>query len=79
MTRIYIEPHKSSARYRVRLHKPDGAVIIEATTRPLLDAARIVLAMRITGTIEIRPYARMTGSIERLAATGGDPEENHHG
>lgn len=48
-----------------------GAVLIEGTTQPLLDAARVLHSMGLTGTLEmwdeVRRYPRMRGDIEKLA------------
>lgn len=72
--RIYIELRGHGARgprYRVRMNKPDGMVIIDATTEPLYDAARVLLSKDIIGKIEMwdrqRPYCRLRGDIETLA------------
>lgn len=73
--RIYIELRGHGARgprYRVRMNKPDGMVIIDATTEPLYDAARVLLSKDIIGKIEMwdrqRPYCRLRGDIETLAS-----------
>jgi hypothetical protein len=58
-------------RYAVRVNKPDGLVLIDGTTEPLFDAARVLLSRGITGRIELwdseRPFPRMRGVIEHLA------------
>lgn len=72
--RAYIELRGHGARgprYQVRMNKPDGLVLIDATTEPLFDVARALLSRGITGKLQIwdsiRPYWRMQGDIERLA------------
>ncbi len=73
--RAYIELRGYGARgprYRVRMNKPDGLILIDATTEPLFDAARALLSRGIIGKLQIwdsvRPYWRMQGDIERLAS-----------
>lgn len=73
--RIYIEPRGHGARgprYQVRMNKPDGMVIIDSTTEPLFDAARVLMSNGITGRLEMwdgtRPFPRMRGDIVKLAA-----------
>lgn len=72
--RIYVELRGHGARgprYRVRMNKPDGMVIIDGTTEPLFDAARVLVSKGIAGRLEMwdgqRPFCRMSGNIERLA------------
>jgi hypothetical protein len=72
--RIFIELRSHGARgprYRVRMNKPDGMVLIGSTTEPLFDVARFLMSKGITGKIEmwdgIRAFPRMRGDIERLA------------
>lgn len=59
------------ARYLVRMNRPDGMVIVNATTEPLFAAARVLLSKGVTGKLQLwdrsRPYCRMQGDIERLA------------
>lgn len=58
-------------RYQVRMNKPDGMVIVDATTEPLFAAARVLLSKGVTGKLQlwdnVRPYCRLQGDIERLA------------
>jgi len=58
-------------RYRVRLNKPDGMIIIESTTEPLFASARFLLSKGIKGKIEMwddtQAFCRMSGNIEGLA------------
>lgn len=53
------------------MNKPDGMVIVDSTTQPLLDTARALLAKGVKGELQLwdatRPYCRMKGDIERLA------------
>lgn len=73
--RIYAELRGHGARgprYQVRMNKPDGMVIVNATTEPLFAAARVLLSKGVTGKLQlwdaIRPYCRLQGEIERLAS-----------
>jgi hypothetical protein len=72
--RVYAELRGYGARgprYQVRMNKPDGMVIVNATTEPLFAAARVLLSKGVTGKLQlwdsIRPYCRLQGDIERLA------------
>jgi hypothetical protein len=72
--RVYVELRGHGARgprYQVRMNKPDGMVIIDSTTEPLFDAARVLMSKEITGSLEMwdsqRPYCRLRGDIEHLA------------
>lgn len=72
--RIYAELRGYGARgprYQVRMNKPDGMVIVNATTEPLFAAARVLLSKGVTGKLQLwdsrRPYCRLQGEIERLA------------
>ena len=73
--KIYIEPtHHAVSRgpcYRARLNSPAGELIIESSTQPFLDAARVLRARGMTGSAEmwdsVLPYARMRGDIASLA------------
>jgi hypothetical protein len=73
--KIYIEPpHHANSRgpcYRAHLASSAGEILVESSTQPFLDAARVLLARGYTGTAELwdseRPYARMRGKIEQLA------------
>ena len=82
--RIYAELRGHGARgprYQVRMNKPDGMVIIDATTEPLYAAARVLFSKGITGKLQlwdnVRPYYRLQGDIERLA--GLTVAEDQHG
>lgn len=81
--KIYIEPtHHAVNRgpcYRARLNSPTGELIVESSTQPFLDAARVLLARGMTGSVEmwdsVLPYARLRGDIAalaRLTVTEGD-------
>lgn len=72
--RIYIELRGHGARgprYQARMNKLDGMVIVESSTEPLLDAARVLLSKGVTGRLEMwdraRPFPRLCGDIEQLA------------
>lgn len=58
-------------RYLVRMNRPDGMVIVNATTEPLFAAARVLHSKGVTGRLQlwdnVRPYCRLQGDIERLA------------
>jgi hypothetical protein len=58
-------------RYDVRLGSPDGEVIVTGSIVPFCGAARVLHARNIKGQIELwdgeRSFARMTGTIEKLA------------
>lgn len=85
MIKIYIEPtHHAVNRgpcYCAWLGSQTGEPIIESSTQPFLDAARVLLARGITGPAElwdsVLPYARMRGDIAALAeltvTEGDDP------
>jgi hypothetical protein len=72
-TRIYIDglPRYTNrgARYVVRLQ--DGPVLLTDAAEPLTDGARALVALGITGSVELwdaeRPYPQISGDIERLA------------
>jgi hypothetical protein len=73
--RIFIELRGYGARggrYQVRMNKADGMVLVDGTTEPMLAAARVLQSKGITGRLEMwdseRPYCRLRGDIERLAA-----------
>lgn len=73
--RIFIELRGCGARglrYRVRMNERHGLVIIESTTEPLFEAARLLLSEGIVGKIEMwdccRTFPRMRGDIARLAS-----------
>ena len=69
--KIYIQEIDRKGRFRARRDSPDGPVIVVSSRQPLLDAARILKAEGATGKLEmwdvVRPYARMSGDIEKLA------------
>jgi hypothetical protein len=75
--RIFIECQGHGPRYRVRLNKPDGVIIVESSKQPLLDAARVLMTQGFAGQVQMhdmpRPdpcwlqSCRMSGEIERLA------------
>lgn len=72
--RIYAELRGYGARgprYQVRMNRPDGMVIVDATVEPLLATARLLLSRGITGKLQlwdsVRPFCRLQGDIERLA------------
>lgn len=72
--RVYAEQRGHGARgprYRVRMNRPDGMVIVEATSEPLYAAARVLHSKGVTGKLQlwdsVRPFWRMQGDIERLA------------
>lgn len=74
LLRAYIELRGYGARgprYQVRMNRPDGMVIVNATTEPLFAAARVLLSKDIAGKLEIwdgaKPFPRLSGDIERLA------------
>ena len=82
--RIFIEQRGHGARgprFTVRLNRADGAVLIDGTNEPLHDAARLLLSKGITGRLQmwdgVRPYWRLQGDIERLAAV--TVSEGQHG
>jgi hypothetical protein len=72
--RVYAELRGHGARgprYRVRMNTAASMVLVESTTEPLLDAARILIAKGITGKLQLwdseRPYFRLQGDIAWLA------------
>jgi hypothetical protein len=74
VTRIYVECLPAGRRglmYRARHGSPDGPVLVERSTEPLLAASRALMAMGITGAVEMwdvfRAFPRMKGDIEKLA------------
>lgn len=74
-TRLYVEGPRVTARgltYRARIGSPSGPVIVEASSEPLLDGSRALLAKGISGPVElwdeVRPSPRLTGDIVRLAS-----------
>jgi hypothetical protein len=57
--------------YRARLGHKDGEIIVEGSSTPFLDAARILTARGETGSLEMwdseRTYPRMKGDIAEMA------------
>lgn len=82
--RVYATLRGHGARgpsFQVRMNRPDGMVIVEATTEPLFAAARLLFSRGITGKLQlwdnVRPFWRLQGDIERLA--GLTIAEDQHG
>ena len=72
--KIYLElPPARGSRYRAHFGSLEGEVIAEDSSTPLTDAARVLKARGIHGELEmwdnIRPYYRLKGDIDRLAAS----------
>ncbi|QIG47198.1 hypothetical protein G5V57_05290 [Nordella sp. HKS 07] len=66
-------------RFLVRMNGPDGMVIVETSTEPPFDSARVLMSTGFTGKIEmwdvVRPFARIRSDIELIAGmtvSGGD-------
>lgn len=73
--RVYIGTPRPGARgllYDCRMNTADGLTIVTGTVQPLLDTARVLAAKGVTGELELwdahRPFPRMRGNIERMAA-----------
>jgi hypothetical protein len=74
-TRLYVGKPRYGGPgplYHVRVGSPSGPVIVEASTEPLLAGCRALLAMGITGPVElwdsVRSFPRLAGDIATLAA-----------
>src|SRR5262245_1935592 len=73
-TRVYIKMQCYTQRgpvYQARLESPDGPLLVNTSLEPLFAASRALIALGITGKIEMwdgeRPYPRMSGDISKLA------------